>query len=164
MSLVIRRLRAQEWPMLRDLRLAALADAPAAFGQPLKDAAAMPEAEWKATARNSGEGDRRAWFIGLLDERPVGLVQARRRAPHDCLVFSMWVAPEARRAGVGRRLLSMVEEWAAGWGARRIVLWVVEGNGGAQRFYERIGFGLIEDGPDSSSGALYGALAMERPL
>lgn len=161
----VRRISPAEWPLLRELRLRSLADAPEAFGQTHERALAEPDAEWRSAARASSSGDRRAWFIASdTDGTDVGLVQARRRPPGDCLVFSMWVAPSARRGGVGGALIDSVEAWAAGWGARRIVLWVFGANEGAQRFYERIGFRLVEDGPDAESGRNFGALAMERTL
>jgi GNAT superfamily N-acetyltransferase len=164
-ALTIRRLGPDEGPLLREIRLAALEEAPYAFGQRFEDAAAQPDEEWRRTAHGSSRGDRRAYFVAFGDEsRPVGMVQARRRPPHDCLVFSMWVAPAARRLGVGRALLDCVDEWARGWGARRVVLWVIGGNDGARHFYARIGFELVDSGPDAESGAAYGAVAMTRPI
>jgi GNAT superfamily N-acetyltransferase len=164
MPTIIRRLREDEWLLLRDVRLAALRDAPEAFGQPLENAAAQPASEWQSMARAAARGDRRAWFVAELEERAVGIVQARRRAPHDCLVFSMWVAPDARRAGVGRGLLRAVDDWAGGWGARQVVLWVIAGNETALGFYRRLGFRVLDGGPDVESGAAYGALALSRPI
>ena len=125
----------------------------------------MPEDEWVANAQASSAGTRRIWFLARdgLDETPVGVVQARRRQPFDCLLFSMWVAPEARRLGVGSMLIDAVNDWAASWGARRIVLWVLAANEPAMRFYDRIGFKVLSDGPDADSGRAYGAFAMERP-
>ncbi len=164
MAITVRRLRVEEWPLLRRLRLAALADAPQAFGQTFAAAAAQPEDDWVSAARASSSGDRRAWFVAFDGERAVGLVQGRRRPPHDCLVFSMWVEPSARRSGIGGALLATIDEWAAGWGGRRVVLWVVAGNDGALRFYERIGFRRLDAGEDVESGAAYGALAMSRPI
>lgn len=164
----IRRIRAHEWPLLRDLRLASLLDAPEAFGQRHENAAAEPEAEWRSAARASASGDRRAWFfartVDAASTEEMGLVQARRRPPADCLVFSMWVAPGARRGGVGVALIDAVAEWARGWGAQRIVLWVFGANEGALRFYERIGFHVLPEGPDAESGRAFGALAMELPI
>jgi GNAT superfamily N-acetyltransferase len=159
----IRRIKPDDWALLRDLRLRALLDAPEAFGQTYANAAAEPELEWRSTARSASAGDRRAWFFAgpAADQ---GMVQTRRRPPDDCLVFSMWVAPEARREGVGRALIDGAAEWARAWGARRIVLWVTGANEGAQRFYERIGFRLMSDGPDAESGHAFGALAMELAL
>jgi GNAT superfamily N-acetyltransferase len=168
MALTVRRIVPDEWALLRELRLASLRDAPDAFGQRYENAADEPEAEWRSAARASSGGDRRAWFLAReMDGAPgsdVGLVQARRRPPVDCLLFSMWVAPEARRAGAGRLLVDAVSAWAAGWGGRRVILWVFGANEGALRFYERIGFHVLSDGPDVESGRAYGALAMERPI
>jgi GNAT superfamily N-acetyltransferase len=159
----IRRITPADWALLRDLRLRALRDAPEAFGQTYDNAAAEPELEWRSTARAASAGDRRTWLLaGPAGDQ--GMVQARRRPPDDCLVFSMWVAPEARRAGVGGALIDGAADWARSWGARRIVLWVTGVNEGAQRFYEAIGFRLMNEGPDADSGRAFGALAMELPL
>jgi GNAT superfamily N-acetyltransferase len=161
----VRRISADEGPLLRELRLASLDDAPEAFGQTHEQAAREPDAEWHSAARAAAQGDRRAWFLARdAAGAAIGLVQARRRPPTDCLVFSMWVAPAARRSGAGRALLDAVEEWARGWGAQRIVLWVFGANEGAQRFYERIGYRFADGGPDAESGRSYGAVAMERAL
>jgi len=167
----VRRIATDEWELLRDMRLRALRDAPEAFGQTYENAAAEPELEWRSAARAASAGDRRVWFIaradaGLARREPaeVGMVQARRRPPDDCLVFSMWVSPEARRAGVGRALIEAAAEWARSWGGRRIVLWVTAANAGATRFYERIGFRLLNEGADAESGRAFGAFAMELPI
>jgi GNAT superfamily N-acetyltransferase len=161
----IRRISPAQWSSLRDVRLLSLRDSPGAFGQSYDAAAAMPDDEWKSIARASSAGQRRVWFIAWNDAaEPVGVVQARRRPPADCLLFSMWVAPDARREGVGAALVDSVSAWARGWDAKRVILWVIGTNEGAYRFYERIGFSVLADGPDAESGHAYGALAMERPV
>lgn len=162
MTIEVRRITADDWQLLRELRLASLADAPDAFGQRYEEAGLTDERDWQANARASASGDRRAWFVAWRGRAAAGLVQGRRRAPSDCLLFSMWVAPEARRQGTGRTLVQAVEDWGRGWGATRVVLWVIAGNEPAIRFYESIGFRRLSDGPDAESGRLYGALAMER--
>jgi len=164
MTATVRRIRPDDWQVLRELRLLSLGDAPEAFGQTYANAAAIPDDEWQQNARAAAHGDARTWLIAEQDGQALGLVQARRRAPDECLVFSMWVAPGARRTGVGRMLIDEVAQWAARWGARRIVLWVVGANEGAHRFYERIGFNVVRDGPDAESGKSFGAFAMERPI
>lgn len=158
------RIRPDQWPLLRELRLASLADSPDAFGQRLEDAARQSDEEWQAAARASSGGDGRCWFIEWEGERPIGLVQGRRRPPEDCLLFSMWVAPAARRRGHGRALVDAIAAWGVGWGARRIVLWVIAGNDAAMEFYRRLGFSLIDAGPDADAGAAHGAVAMERAI
>jgi ribosomal protein S18 acetylase RimI-like enzyme len=164
LAVSIARIKPEEWPALREVRLRSLQDSPGAFGQRYEDAAALPDDEWASNARQASAGNRRTWFIAR-DEQGVsiGVVQARRRPPDDCLLFSMWVAPEARRTGLGASLVDAVDNWGASWGAKRTILWVIGTNEGAFRFYERIGFHVMETGPDAESGAGYGAFAMERP-
>jgi GNAT superfamily N-acetyltransferase len=65
-ALTIRRIRGDEGPLLRTLRLRSLAEAPEAFGQTLEEAIGRPDDEWAAQARQAAEGDRRAWFIAEL--------------------------------------------------------------------------------------------------
>ncbi len=164
-ALSVQRITVEEWPLLRDLRLSSLRDAPEAFGQRYEEAAAQSDDDWRATVRASAAGTRRAWFIARSAlAGPLGIVQARRRPPLDCLLFSMWVAPGARRLGAGSALVNAVEEWGDGWGARRVVLWVLGTNEPALRFYGRVHFKLLSDGPDAESGRAYGAFAMERPV
>ena len=162
MEPTIRRITPDDWRILRELRLASLLDAPEAFGQSHTNALEMAESEWRQIARSSAAGDGRIWLIATDGAADVGLVQARRRAPADCMVFSMWVAPGARRRGVGALLIESVVEWAHTWGAQRLVLWVFGANEGAHQFYDRIGFQVIPDGPDAESGKSFGAFAMER--
>jgi GNAT superfamily N-acetyltransferase len=164
LAVSIARIKPEEWGLLREVRLRSLADSPGAFGQTHDAAAQLPHDEWVTMAKTSAQGKRRTWFFARDDDGTiVGVVQARRRPPEDCLLFSMWVAPEARKLGVGASLVNAVEDWGASWGAKRVILWVIGTNEGAFRFYDRIGFHVVESGPDAESGATYGALAMERP-
>lgn len=163
MGFSVERIRANDWQLVRDVRLRSLLDSPEAFGQRYDEAAATTDEDWKSTARASATGDRRIWFLARdVDRLAIGVVQGRRRPPNDCLLFSMWVAPEARRLGAGGALVDAVEDWGSGWGAERVVLWVLAANEPAMRFYERIGFSLLNEGPDAESGRAYGAFAMER--
>lgn len=169
MAISIERIDPAHGDLLRDVRLRALREAPYAFGTRYEDAIQEPPGDWTAIARASSHGNSRAYFLALdRDDEghvtTVGMVQARRRPPTDCLLFSMWVAPEVRRLGVGRALVQAVADWGAGWGARRVVLWVTNVNEGAQRFYKRIGFTMLERGPEAESGRSYDALALERPI
>lgn len=162
----IRRIRADEGPLLRSLRLRALAEEPEAFGESVAEASARDDAEYVTRARAASDGDRRAWFIAEPSdgEAPVGLAMGRRRPPHDCMLFSLWVAGPSRGRGVGRRLVEAVEAWARGWGASSVVLWVFRVNAGAIDFYERLGFVIEVSGPDAVLGAPHDAVAMHRRL
>jgi GNAT superfamily N-acetyltransferase len=163
-DLIVRRIQAHEGPLLRELRLRSLSDAPDAFGQRLEEARASVPAEWAEVARAAADGDHRAWLIAFEAGMPVGLVLGRRRRPTTLLLFSMWVAPEARRVGIGTRLIEALEDWARGWHARVTLLWVIRGNDAALAFYRRLGFENVADGPDAVSGHEHRALAMRRAI
>jgi GNAT superfamily N-acetyltransferase len=160
----IRRIGPQEGPLLRELRLRSLADAPEAFGQQLGEVEAQPLAEWQEAARSASEGEARAWFVATCDGQDAGLVLGRRRRPTTLLVFSMWVARPWRRLGVGRRLIGAAESWAGGWGATETILWVLRANVTGVGFYRRLGFEVVHEGSDAESGARYDAIAMRRPI
>jgi GNAT superfamily N-acetyltransferase len=160
----IRRIAPVDGLTLRDLRLRSIADSPDAFGQPLSEARGRPQKEWQRSARQSSRGDHRTWLIAEADERPIGLVQGRRRRPSTLLLFSMWVDPALRRLGVGRTLIESLEAWGRGWGATETILWVYGANAAAIHFYRDLGFTVMRGGHDAEAGARFGALAMRRDI
>jgi ribosomal protein S18 acetylase RimI-like enzyme len=61
-------------------------------------------------------------------------------------VSDLWVAPEARRQAVGRRLLaSAYRQGRARWNAKSLKLTVYSDNTRALAFYDRLGFVLQEN-------------------
>lgn len=76
---------------------------------------------------------------------PVGVLQLRFRfsvwkAAPDAWIEDVYVAPAARRAGVGDALVARAIQRAAERGARRVELDCNEDNAGALALYERHGF------------------------
>ena len=130
----VRRTTAEQWRALKQLRLSALADSPAAFGSTLAREVALDDAEWQRRARG---GSWLAWANG----RPVGMVAL---VPDDGSdgqqVVGMWVAPSSRRTGVGAALVEAACALASELGAGQVCLWVADGNEGARRAYEAYGF------------------------
>jgi GNAT superfamily N-acetyltransferase len=132
----IERLGSGDGERLRAIRLRALADAPDAFGTTLMEASARPLEGWEQMLRELPT------FVASANGCDVGLV---RSTVHDrftdagCLI-SMWVAPEARRGGVGSSLVDNVVGWARGQGLGRLILDVVETNAPAIALYSRKGF------------------------
>jgi GNAT superfamily N-acetyltransferase len=55
-------------------------------------------------------------------------------------VRSLYLDPTVQGGGLGRALLDAAVADLVGRGAPDVVLWVVEGNAGARRFYEREGW------------------------
>lgn len=145
MTATIRPLTPDEWQTYRDVRLAALADAPEFFGGTYAASAALPDQQWIDWC------DLPSWFA-FDGERAIGMVRAFRsddgRLPE---LVSMWVAPSSRGGDVAGRLVRSVLDWARHEGEAGVRLRVVTTNARAMRLYEREGFtpnGVTEHEPD----------------
>lgn len=139
---VVRRLRPDEGPVLRAVRLAALADAPGDATTTLARAEAHADDHWTEAALANASGPLQATFFAEVADRaePVGVVGAY--ANRDGVnLFGLWSAPGHRDVGVADGLIAAVASWARSVGATRLRLWVVERNEYARRFYEGQGFG-----------------------
>ncbi|MBP2338680.1 ribosomal protein S18 acetylase RimI-like enzyme [Saccharothrix coeruleofusca] len=130
----VRALEVADWRLWRDLRLAALRDAPEAFGSSLADWQDAGERRWRERLTGSYNA------VARLGGEPVGMVSGMPDDEHVELI-SLWVAPSARGRGVGDALVDSVVRWAA---PRRVVLRVAEGNRHALALYLRHGF--VESG------------------
>lgn len=132
-----------------DVRLAQAADIPATatlfdlyrqfYEQPSDLALAQ---EFIAARLTNGES------VILLAEGAVGLVGFCQLYPTYCSVeaqpiytlYDLFVAPDMRKAGVGRLLLLAAEAHAAGQGKARMDLTTARTNATAQRLYESLGW------------------------
>ena len=134
--IVLRAQTADDWAQWKDLRLAALADAPEAFHSLLSDWIGADEARWRGRLEVPGRH-----LVADLDGRPAGM--ASGTLPDQagiCDLLSLWVAPFARGRGVGDALVGAIVDWAGEQGAERVALHVVEGNDVASGLYLRNGF------------------------
>jgi len=135
----IRTLSPDDWPVWRELRLAALAEAPDAFGSRLADWQGDGDKEDRWCSRLSIPGSHN--IVAWLDDQPVGMASGVRTADDDVVeLISMWVALSGRGRGVGDALLHEVERWGCVVGARVLRLDVADGNGAAFGLYQRNGF------------------------
>jgi GNAT superfamily N-acetyltransferase len=119
MAFHLRRLERTEGPLLRQVRIAALRDAPDQFGETLADALARSDQEWRELA---------AWaYVAESDNALVGMVFAFEDKSDATTgrIGGMWVAPDARRTGIGSALVAATLSWARAAGKRRVRLWVV---------------------------------------
>ena len=141
----LRALVPDEWPTYRALRLAALRDAPNAFGSTLAaEQERLPE-QWRdrlARAQTSGAD---LPLVAVVQGQAVGLLWAKVDASDARLVhlFQMWVAPEARGQGLGKALLAHAIAWARSVGARCVQLGVTSGDTPAARLYASAGFHAV---------------------
>ncbi len=128
-----------EWAIWRELRLAALMEAPDAFSARLADWQGDGDREERWRARLGIPGSYN--LAAVFDGRPVGMVSGLP-ANADGLVelISMWVGPGARGQGVGDRLMRAVEGWARRSGAKGMRLAVMAGNEPAVALYHRHGY------------------------
>jgi ribosomal protein S18 acetylase RimI-like enzyme len=127
--------------VFKDVRLRALQEAPTAFSSTYMKESAFLDDEWKKRAMRWSSGAS-AGFLAFDGDRGCGMVFsfAEELDPQRAQVVSMWVAPEVRREGVGKRLIETVLEWARGREMRDVKLMVTSVNHGAIAFYERLGF------------------------
>lgn len=150
---IIRRIRRSEGGMLSEVRLRALETDPASFGSTYAREAAFEESVWAERAARSSDGDEIATYIAISDGQAVGTVTVSRdvQGQGAFVVTGMWVAPEARRAGVGRRLLGEAERWSSGLGGADIRLSVAETAAAARRLYESAGYAAERESGTAAS-------------
>ena len=128
-----------DWATWRHLRLAALGEAPYAFGSQLADWAGEGDVEERWRGRLGIPGSHNV--VAMLDGHGVGMASGVPTADVGVVeLISMWVAPGARGRGVGDVLVRDVERWAQTIGARVLRLSVAEDNAQAAALYERHGF------------------------
>ncbi|MFD9894601.1 GNAT family N-acetyltransferase [Amycolatopsis sp. NPDC059027] len=132
----LRVLTAEDWAAWREMRLAALREAPEAFGASLADWQGAGDTELRWRQRLGGHSFN---VLAALNGKPAGMASGM---PRDDVVelISMWVAPFARGRGVGDALVVAVVEWAKEHGAERVVLRVQPSNQYAAALYRRHGF------------------------
>src|SRR5690349_9824437 len=141
--LTVRRFAPDEWRLYRALRLAALEESPDAFGSTLAHELARADDHWAARLARGVGSSHELPLVAVLDGEPAGLAWARRDdvdPGQPAHLYQMWVAPNARRQGVGRALLDAAIDWARDVGASVLVLDVTTGNSDAARLYESAGF------------------------
>lgn len=136
----IRRIGAADGPLLRDVRLAAIADSPGAFTTNLEAARARPLEAWSRVAdAHSAAGDQATWFAEVGPDT-AGMVSAFRTDDGAVTLTSLWSAPGFRRSGVADALVGAVRAWALSVDAVEVRQWLVERNAHARAFHEALGF------------------------
>jgi GNAT superfamily N-acetyltransferase len=156
----VRAIGSGDWELVRDVRLAALRDAPDAFASTYAREAAYTEEQWRGWFH-----DRFGMFFAYVEDRaePAGLAGVLDRDDGAGLV-SMWVRPDARGHGVGEALVDAAAGWARTRGHGTMYLWVAEANEPARRLYERYGFTPTGERQPLPSNPAMPEIRMRRPL
>lgn len=131
----IRRLMPDDWERFRDIRLAALLDAPSAFGSTYTQTVVYTEHIWRSRLTTA------AMFAAEESGRLIGIAGGLpAQADNTAALISMWVDPADRGRGIGEQLVNRVVQWARDEGFSSIKLRVTVGNDPAERLYVRCGF------------------------
>ena len=159
---LVRETATDDWPVLREIRLAALRDAPDAFASTHAREEVFDDAAWRA--RITRGGSFLAYVPEISASEPVGLVGGYETEPGTVGLISMWVRPQARGHGVGEALIAAVLDWAQARHARSVHLWVTEANKPDRRLYERCGFNPTGERQPLPYNPALDELALARPL
>jgi GNAT superfamily N-acetyltransferase len=65
--------------------------------------------------------------------------QSRRHAPVAGEVYAIYLVHHAKRHGLGAEMFERVQAWMVATGMRSMIVWVLDNNHHARRFYEAMG-------------------------
>jgi ribosomal protein S18 acetylase RimI-like enzyme len=190
--IVVREITADDWELMRDVRLAALAESPSAFGSSYAREVAFTEEQWRgrisersvtffaheATSlalgvRIRGRTVLTGSLASSLTEEPAGAASAGKVPAGLAGVYvedgaanlvSMWVSPAARGLGAGKALVEAAAAWAKANDFGTLFLWVTESNTSARRLYEGCGFTPTGQRQPLPSDPAIPEIAMSRTL
>lgn len=160
----MRRVRADEWRGVRDLRFEAVRDPDAtiAFLDTAESLAEYDDDFWRDRTARAAESDGTAQFVAEVGGEWIGALTVLARVPGapDHLgrpiehlradVVGVYVRPDRRGTGVVDALLRAAIDWALAHGAPVLTLDVHTENVRAQAAYRRNGFretGATTEGP-----------------
>ena len=95
-------------------------------------------------------------FVAEADGRVVGfasgMMLAEPKHDLDAELTAVYLAPDAQRAGIGRRLVAAVAAAQRAHGAHGLIVWVIAANKAARAFYERLGAAILVEQPFTWDG------------
>lgn len=131
-----------DWQELKRVRLAALLDAPTAFGISHASAAAYTDQAWRDRA--AGRGPAR-YILAFEDDVAVGIIAHVPDVNQELNLIAMWVSPEQRGTPTATRLVDVVKTEARKQDHPRILLGVASSNQRAVTFYQNQGFAFLPE-------------------
>lgn len=138
----IRATEERDWKILKEIRLAALLDAPTAFGVSYQTAINNSNEQWKQRA--SSQTLPKFW-LAFNEDRAVGMIGAGVDTTERYNLIAMWVEPESRGFGVAESLVNTVKSDSIGRGFNQVFLDVSPNNLPATRFYRKHDFFFIDE-------------------
>jgi GNAT superfamily N-acetyltransferase len=138
----VRRVRAEEWERVRELRLEAVRDPAAsiAFLYTYEQESAHPDSFWQERTDRASDGDAAAQFIAESGDQWIGSLSVLRTDASSGNITGVYVRAEHRGRGVIDALFEAAADWARSLGDDRLTLDVHTDNERAQGAYRRLGF------------------------
>lgn len=145
--LKIRRIQIGEADLFRQIRLAALQDAPYAFPTTYDSAMQRSVESWSEQADRTALGADRASFLAFSNDTPVGMAALYRHEENvkTGKLLQVWVHPDYRGSSVAWDLMDAIFKWAGENDFDRIIAGVTGGNARALKFYIHYGFSILEE-------------------
>ena len=138
----IRTTEDRDWLILKEIRLAALLDAPTAFGVSYQTAITNSDEQWKQRASSTTQPK---FWLAFNEDKGIGMIGAGVDQTGRYNLIAMWVKPESRGLGVAECLVNAVKSDSIERGFKQIFLDVSPNNLRASRFYRKQGFVFIDE-------------------
>lgn len=141
-------LQPDEWEKYREIRIAALTQAPTAFGTSVKKIKSFPPKEWQDRLKKAAE-EKDMWiYFAQIGDEIIGMTGARRdsgeASHHVAMIFSVFVKESFRGKGYAKKLLtSILDKLANQPDIIKAKLHVVSTQKEAISLYKRCGFKLV---------------------
>jgi GNAT superfamily N-acetyltransferase len=141
----IRRIRADEGPKNRDIRLRMLSESPDAFHSTVAATQARPNGYWRNLARCSALAEHRVIYVAESDGQWCGSAGGVLDVGGSAVeVVGVWVDPVYRGQGVAAAMIASVLAWGRERSTAGAQLWVHDANDTAIRLYVRLGFTMTD--------------------
>ena len=136
-----------EWPRLREMRLASLLDSPDAFGGRYEREIAFTEREWRELFNLN------SYLVASIDGKDIAMMFLEKLSGDfgaTCWVGGCWSNPEYRGIGAVRAMFDYVDSVAEekGWQIQGLGVFIV--NKSAIAAYEKLGFKAMGEVQEST--------------
>jgi RimJ/RimL family protein N-acetyltransferase len=136
-AITVTELSSDDWPRLRDLRLAALADSPAILAGKLDEERNFTEEQWRETFK------KLSYVVASIDGKDVAMINVENLVGDfgaTCWLGGLWSNPEYRGSGAVRAIFNYMGSVASKRGWMVQGLGVMESNTSAIAVFEKYGF------------------------
>jgi ribosomal protein S18 acetylase RimI-like enzyme len=155
--ITVRRIQIGEAALYRQIRLAALKDAPYAFQTTYDSALQRNDEMWRERVERTAQGSDEAIFLAFFDNLPIGIAALVRSKdqPDVGELMQVWVHPDHRRTGAAWDLMNSVFQWAVKNNFHEIIAGVTKVNARALEFYTSYGFSRMDESAQIDFDSVY---------